>query len=182
MKPLIYFFLMIYIVSSCKSSNSLQKETISQKVSILLKDNRFNIECTQIYPTNTSSLQAVVNANLIPPGNTIGVINITGFDNYFKIHGDSISLDLPFYGEQQLSGLGYNRTNVGFLFSGIPKQFSKSTNTKKNIEIFNYSFDNGNESCKAQIKIHPQGNTDIYITSSHRSSISYRGSIKVISQ
>ena len=182
MKPLFYLIFFVGIIVGCKSSsNSLSKETISQKVSVLLESKHFNIECSQMYPTNTSSLQAIANAGLIAPGNSVGQINITGSNNYFKIIGDSISVNLPFYGEQQLGGLAYNRNDVGFSFQGIPKEFSESKNIKKNIRILNYTFPNGAESCKAQIRIYSQGSAEINITSSHRSSIRYRGNIKSIS-
>lgn len=182
MKTFIYLSFIVATFIGCKTTtNTSQKEAVSQKVSHLLENNRFIIECTQVYPTNTSSLQSIANAGLIAPGSSLGQINISGSENYFKIHGDSITVNLPFYGEQQIAGLEYNRTNVGFNFQGIPKAFSTSKHIKKNIQVLNYSFDNGNESCKAQIRIHPQGSADININSSHRTSVRYRGSIKAIS-
>lgn len=152
----------------------------SQRTKELITQKRFSIDCNTVYPTPTMALQAVANAGLIAPGNTVSQISINGSYNQFRILGDSISVYLPYYGEQRMAGMSYGSTNTGIQFEGIPDTSNFTGNDKKGNRVLNFTFKNDAEQCQAQVKIFPSGQSDIFITSSHRTSIRYTGSINAL--
>ena len=176
MKWFTYIFPFFVLFVNCSSKQVVSSQT-SERTKALITEKRFSIDCTRAYPTPTRGLQAVANAGLLAPGNSVGQINISGSQNQFKIVGDSIAVSLPFYGEQRLAGLSYGRKNTGIQFNGIPDVSNFDGKDKKGNQVLNFTFKNDTEQCQAQIKIFPSGKSDIYITSSHRTSMRYTGSI-----
>lgn len=178
MKWLIYILLspLFVLLINCSAKQVVATET-SDRTKELISKKRFSIDCTKAYPTPTLGLQSVANTGLLPPGNSVGLINISGNENQFKILGDSITVYLPFYGEQRMAGISYGRTNNGIQFNGIPDASSFDGKDKKGNQILNFTFKNNGEQCQAKIKIFPSGHSDININSSHRTSMRYSGTI-----
>lgn len=176
MKYLCYILPLFILFTNCSSQKGVST-VVSENTQKLIDQKRFTIDCTRAYPTPTMALQAVANAGLVAPGNTVNQININGSQNSFQIKGDSIAVYLPYYGEQRMAGLGYGRTNTGIEFEGIPDESSFTGKDKKGNSVLNFTFKNDAEQCQAQVKIFPSGQSDIYINSSHRTSIRYSGKI-----
>ena len=55
-----------------------------------------------------------------------------GTNNFLEVKGDSVSADLPYYGERQIAG-SYNNRDVGVQFEGLAKDFELSYNDKKTV-------------------------------------------------
>ncbi|MDY8136092.1 DUF4251 domain-containing protein [Aquimarina sp. 2201CG5-10] len=165
-------FLMIGCTSSRDLSTQNKEDTAANKP---LDISKLSIECDWAYPMISTSLIAIANSGLFPTGSSVNQVNLVGNPNYFRIQGDSISVYLPYFGEQQL-GRSYNNRDTSIQFDGIPDSFEIKENTKKNRRILKFGFKYKTESYRAQIILYDDNNrSDITVTSSHRSQIRYRG-------
>lgn len=45
---------------------------------------------------------SISSSRLFPPGGTVSRIDLTSNANYSEVHGDSISVYLPYFGERQM--------------------------------------------------------------------------------
>ena len=178
MRWLSYIFIVLVFFTSCSSKQAVTLDT-AKRTNELIVQKRFSINCTTAQPMQTAALQSIANSGLIAPGNSLSQININGSQNYFKVLNDSIEVSLPYYGEQRIP-LEYGRTNTGIQFKGIPKEATFDAKDKKGNTVLKFTFKNGREQCRAQVKIFPSGKSNILIASSHRTSINYRGAIKTI--
>ncbi|GAA3510873.1 hypothetical protein GCM10022393_25640 [Aquimarina addita] len=165
---------------SCTSSKDIISSQAFKNTDALILQQNFIIDSDMAYPVASSGLQSLSNTNLILQGSTVNQFNLIGNDNHFKVIGDSISVYLPYYGEQQMGGLPYNNNNVSIQFDGIPNSFEISDVDTKGVRVLKFNFRNAMESYKARIQIYPRGTASIMINSSHRTPIRYRGIVKAI--
>ena len=179
MKRLAYILPILILFINCSTKRVVNKAT-SEKTNKLIAQKRFSIDCNMAYPMPTMALQAVANAGLVVPGSTVNQININGSINQFKILGDSIAVYLPYYGEQQMAGMSYGKTNVGIQFEGIPDNSNFEGYDKKGNKVLKFTFKNDAEQCQARVKIFPSGRSEININSSHRTAIRYSGIINAL--
>ncbi|GAB7256464.1 DUF4251 domain-containing protein [Polaribacter sp. OB-PA-B3] len=118
--------------------------------------------------------------NLLPPGSSTNNINLSGNANFFRIKNDGVHVDLPFYGQQQLSR-GYN-ADAGIKFDGKPQAEKKYFDNKKGAYILKYTLNAKDEGYNATLTLYPNGNCSLNVNSSHRSTIYYNGNWKVLTE
>ncbi len=119
--------------------------------------------------------------NLLPNGSTVGSISLIGNDNYLKIIKDSIAMDIPYYGEQQLSSSSsYGTSGIGLAYNGIPEKFSETFNKKRNRYVLKYTMKAKTEILDIILYLYPNYSTTLSVNSSHRSTINYNGNWKVL--
>ncbi|QTD39246.1 DUF4251 domain-containing protein [Polaribacter batillariae] len=111
--------------------------------------------------------------NILPPGSTPNNINLVGNSNFFRIKGDSLHIELPYFGRQQISR-GYN-ADGGIQFEGVPKESNQVYDSKKNAYILKYSFNDKSENYNAILTLFANKTSDLRINSTNRTSISYGG-------
>ncbi|QTE23132.1 DUF4251 domain-containing protein [Polaribacter cellanae] len=111
--------------------------------------------------------------NLLPPGSTASNINLVGNSNFFRIKRDSLHIDLPYYGQQQMAR-GYN-SESGIKFEGVPDKNNKVFDVKKRAYILKYSFNDKNDNYNAILTLFVNKRSDLRINSSNRTAISYSG-------
>ncbi|MFS4456950.1 DUF4251 domain-containing protein [Maribacter sp. 2304DJ31-5] len=139
----------------------------------LIESNSFEITVTKVQPLVTNALNQIASSGLIPLGSTINQINLNGASNFIRIVGDSISANLPYYGERQMGG-GYNQ-NAGIQFNGRPKNLEILKDRVKQDYTITFRIRNTSESYNVNAIIHSNLSSSITITSSHRSVIRYTG-------
>ena len=169
---LLFLSILTITFFSCKSTASLAeieylKETATSK--------NFIITADTANPTglmNTRGLE-----NLLPPGSNLGHISLVNIQNNFTIKNDSISLDMPFYGERRFGG-GYG-TDTGLQFEGIPENVQSSFNQKKNTYEFEYLLNTKTESLQISLTLFANKTSRFTVNSSHRSTITYSGNWKI---
>ncbi len=155
----------------CGTEKRIVSEVELENLNTIVKSDTIKIQANWANPQNAS---LIANTNLLPIGSNAGSINLIGTSNYFRIIGDSLSIELPYYGERQLSG-SYNPNDVGISFNGKAKEFKHSFNAKRNTHDYYFEINNNIENLQINLNIYPNLKTNISINSTHRTFISYRG-------
>ncbi len=170
------------IMISCSSAkNTATTTTQSKALERMIALKSFQIESNWAHPLVTSSINSISYSGLLPQGSNVSTINLIGNTNYFKMLGDSISMYLPYYGEQRMGGT-YNATDVAIQYNGVPKHIEIIKNDKKQVYEINFLAKSNRESYRVFITLSPGLTSDISINSSHRTTISYRGVVSKLSE
>ena len=138
----------------------------------------FRIDAEWVRPLVTNSLSQVASSGLLPPGNTAAQINIAGNGSYFKMEGDSVTADLPYFGERQMGG-GYNN-RTGIAFEGAPQDLKIVKNEEKQTYEVDFNIRKESEVYRVKIWLFHQSRATILINSSQRFSIRYDGRLSKI--
>lgn len=117
--------------------------------------------------------------SLMPPGSTTNNINLIGNPNFLNINKDSIHMDLPYYGQQQL-GRGYNTNDTGVSFKGTP--YKTETEFKENKYILKYWLDSKYDDYRIIITLFANKKSVLRVNSSHRTTINYDGTWKPLTE
>lgn len=131
-------------------------------------------------PTMTTGINAVANAGLWPPGSTVSNIMLQGNNDYLEVHGDSISADLPYFGERQMGG-GYD-SNTGIRFNDVPSNYKEEYDASKNEMRITFTITENLESYRVTLTAFPNKRTTVIINSAQRFPIRYLGEITEIEQ
>ena len=111
---------------------------------------------------------------LLPQGSSPNRILLTGGEDYFKMIGDSISVDMAYYGTRQMGGpYEFNRT--GIQINVKPKLYEAKYDERKKIYRLKYRAHDNRESFNIVVKIFPSLKAEMYINTSHRTAINYNG-------
>jgi len=144
----------------------------------IVNSNQFEVIADWMKPMPTQGLNSVANAGLLPIGSTLANIQINGSNNFVRVKGDSVSANLPFYGERRFGG-GYN-TDTGIVFNGIPENYVKKE-IKNKIEV-SFTISEHQDSFDVSMTLFPNNNANIAINSTNRNFISYTGHITVLEE
>lgn len=171
---------LIFLFLSCTSSrvsSSTKKENIQQ----LVEDRNFEIQFDRAFPKSSQAFsRAFDNLNLSSYGNSSSV-NLTGHYAYVRVSGDTISGNLPFFGERYM-GAGYNK-DESIRFDDVPKEYKKEVKSDYTQIRFRINqLKSSIENIDAMMRIYPNGKVDLRIISSQRSAISYLGKIDAIKE
>jgi hypothetical protein len=159
------FFSILY---GCKTTATLAE--INELKEVVAKNN-FEFSANSANPVAFANVRGL--QNLLPPGSSLNNINLAATPNYLRISKDSIQFDLPYYGERQIAG-GYN-DNIGLQFDGLVDKSEKKFNDKKISFEMEYSVKIKTESLKLNLTLYANNVSKLFVTSSHRTSISYDG-------
>jgi len=145
MKNIIFLGLMtVVVLVGCNSAKKIIAPTAkSEALATLISKQSFRIESDWAYPLTTASITSIA-SRLLPPGSNASRISLIGNTNYLKIHGDSITMYLPYYGERQLPGQ-YNPTQTGIVFAGIPDRYEVIKDEKRQQHLIKFSVKAKNE-------------------------------------
>jgi hypothetical protein len=163
--------LVVLLCYNCKSTATVAE--ISNLKEVVAGEN-FEVNSTFANPlalANVSGLE-----NLLPPGSNIAQINLANIQNYFIVSKDSISLDLPFYGERYMNN-GYGTDN-GLKFDGKFEKNKMTYNAKRNDYLLEYWLNSNREKLRVAVTLYPNNSSSITVNSSHRSTITYKGNWK----
>lgn len=167
------------VLVSCESSKKVitANEIANFKHIVENKQIEVNADFAQAFALNmgVSGLQ-----NLLPPGDSVGNINLIDNPNFFIIKKDTLKIDLPYYGQQQMAA-GYN-ANIGIEFSGKVKSLRKEYKPKKNSYVLRYVIDAENENYTIFLTLYPNNTSNMVVNSSRRTSITYIGKWKVLQE
>lgn len=169
----------LLLLFGCGASNKIVEPTTkSRALDEMIAAENFVFEVEWARPKATQALNNVMSSGLLPPGNSVAQINVMGNGNFFKMEGDSVSADLPYFGERQMGG-GYDADN-GIKFNGVPKDLKiekDQTNLRYDI-TFNIS--EKTETYRCLLQLSPSQTGTLLINSSHRFNIRYEGKVSAL--
>ncbi|KPM33443.1 Hypothetical protein I595_346 [Croceitalea dokdonensis DOKDO 023] len=171
--------IVLLLVSSCGAN---KKTTLSdQEIEAFtskMEGAKIHFVANVANPLGTQAVNSVINSGLLPPGSNVGRIDLIGISNFLKIHGDSVSADLPYYGERQFGG-GYNTTNIGITFDNAEVMTNLEFDSKKMAYRLQFQADAAAENYTVNGWLYPNGKATIFINSSQRNTIGYMGTYTV---
>jgi hypothetical protein len=162
---------------------TVSKNTLSETKVLddLVASKMFEIESDWALPLATNSLNSIANAGLLPPGSSANRISLVGNPNYLKIHGDSISAYLPYFGEQQM-GAGYTSEGGAVQFNGVPISYEAIKDEKRQRYEINFRIRNKTETYTVNLSLFPKKVSVINVISTHRFTIRYEGRVGPLSK
>jgi hypothetical protein len=123
----------------------------------------------------TQAFNSVANSGLLPPGSTVGTIQLIGISSYVKIYGDSVAGVLPFYGERRFGGGPMSES--GIEFKGIPDSYEQSYNKAKARYEINFEISSETGLQQVNMTLFPNRSADVSVIGNQRNTIRYRGRI-----
>ncbi|MGG6231358.1 DUF4251 domain-containing protein [Tenacibaculum sp. SDUM215027] len=177
MKRFVFFISMIFVLFSCASSKNVTQAEIDN-LNALVESKTFEIEAEWAEPMVTNSMAQIANAGMLPAGSSAGSINLVGNSNFFRMKKDTVAAYLPFFGERQMGG-SYGGTDIGIEFEGIPENLVVSEDKENSYKI---SFEIKDKNTKTEnynviVRVYPSLSSTIYVNSTQKSSIRYRGKV-----
>ena len=106
-------------------------------------------------------------------GNNISLIGNT---NFIRFKGDSVHVFLPFFGERY-SGGGYGSSG-GIEYEGPINSLKIEERKRQQEVLLSFEAEQNSEHLKFLITLFPNGNANTSVTTSERSSITYRGEVQ----
>ncbi len=179
MKKVLLLVLIFGITLGCGSAAKVtQRSEAVAAFTRFVEQNTFEFRANTAYPMTTQAFNSVANSGILPPGSNSGAIQLIGIPNFIKVYGDSVSGNLPFYGERQFGG-GLT-SNAGIEFKGIPKTYNQTYNEAKN--RYDIAFEISDEMERHQVKItlFPNRSANVSVNSNQRNSIRYVGTVEAI--
>ncbi|MFK7813878.1 MAG: DUF4251 domain-containing protein [Maribacter sp.] len=161
------------ILFGCGASQKIKEP--NAELDQLMTQQTFEIKIRTAEPLVTQALAQVANSGMLPPGNTISRIDVNGSGFFIKVEGDSVSANLPYYGEQQMGG-GYN-ANTGIKFDGLSKNMQIVKDETKQGYLVKFSIDSSAEVFGVTVAVNNNLSSSTSINSSHRNRIRYTGTI-----
>lgn len=179
------FILFTGLLVSCGAGKiyTEQQNQEYQTLKELVASKKFEIRSTSARPMASGSFNRVASSGILGAGNSAGNIDISGNSNYFKVQGDSISGNFPYFGEVQGGGGYLGANHQGIEFNGIPENYKLTENDAKHFVEIDFRIDDqfrNNEHYNIFITLFPSNRSTIQINSSNRSSIEYSGMIQRI--
>jgi len=175
-------FLLIAIVASVLVSCGTSKEATAeelQELDQLVEERQFEFDLQFARPFVTNSLNQLDNVGLFRPGDNASRINLDKNSSSFKFEGDSVTADLPYYGERQMGG-GYN-LDTGINFKGLAKDLDIIKKENQYQIKFNIKGE-GVENYQVTLTLFPGFSGTININSTQRFPIRYDGKIELLKE
>lgn len=179
-----YIVLLFFIfLTGCASAPKQVSPEKYQEFEKLVLNKNYTINSNWAYPMASNSLNQLQNTGLFPIGSNASTIDVSGTSNYFTIKNDSIFADLPYFGERQMGG-NYNSSDIGInIKSPLENVISeKDKNGNYIIKLSAKDSKNHTESYRITARLFQNNTTSIFINSSHRTPIQFRGIISKISE
>lgn len=158
----------------CGASKKMQEPNAA--LNQMMDQKAFNIKIKSAEPQLTQAMSQVANSGLIPPGNSMSRIDVTGSGYFIKVQGDSVTARLPYYGERQMGG-GYD-SDAGINFDGITKNLEISKDESKQSYTIKFSIDSNSEMYFVSTIVGNNATSTTSISSSQRNRIRYSGDVK----
>ena len=174
----INIFLLLILFSGCGASNKVvySPEELTAFRS-LVAGKSFDVQSDWAFPLMTQGLSQLADTGLFMPGSNASRIDLIGNPNHLKVLGDSIAVNLPFFGERRMGG-GYGNQDNGIRFEGIPERYTETWEEKKGRSHIAITFKQNTETLQLDLWLFPGGNAQINVNSTHRTSIRYSGHLK----
>ncbi|MBT8177610.1 MAG: DUF4251 domain-containing protein [Eudoraea sp.] len=166
----------IYILGGCQATRTIASPEAVQALEQQVDSRNLRIKLDWAMPLTTRGMASVANAGLLPPGNNIARINLINTPNSFEMRGDSVFIDLPYFGERQVvsdypGGKGIN-------FTGAMENFRSSRDRKDQSYRLTFDTSDRSERFDVSLKIFPGQRAILVFYSNQRNTIRYEGTLE----
>ncbi len=177
-RKIAFFFSVAVLMLSCSTSQKLVENNAA--LDGLIAQKRFEIIVRSAEPLVTQAMAQVANSGMLPPGNTISRIDVTGQGYFIKVQGDSVSANLPYFGERQMGG-GYD-DNPGIKFNAVPENIEITREDGKNRHRIKFTINDKTETFNINTEVYPNSSASVSILTSHRNRIRYSGTVAALEE
>ena len=161
----------------CKTGGKPITDAEWARLERVVTDRQFEIEAQWAEPLPDNSINSMASAGLLPPGSSPARINLLGNANYFRMQGDSVSTQLPYWGERQVVQT-YGRTE-GISFDGLAENIRISRNEKQNYYNLDFDLREKSELMQCNLRFYSGQRVLITVQSNQRNQIRYDGIYKL---
>ena len=175
MKALALCCTVVLLLAACSSQKVSYTAAEKAQLEEMVTAKTFRLRAQWANPLATTSVSAIVNSGLLLPGSSPNRIDIMSTTAYLEVSPDSVSAQLPYYGERQIANT-YNPADVGIQFNGAPEDLKIKYNEKKDSYYFSFDIVNDlGEGFNVNGTLFPNLKTNFYINSTQRFTIGYFG-------
>ncbi len=176
MKRAVLLIVVFIFTQGCGTSNKLTNspEQVAQ-LHELVRAKSYVFTATRAYPMPSQAFNAIANSGILPPGTNSGMIDLTTITSFLKIDGDSITGDLPFYGERQFGGGPTSKP--GIAFKSVPYEYNQTYNEAKGYYKIVFEISDKTEQYQVNLSLFPNNFANVSINSNQRSTIRYSGTV-----
>ena len=171
-----YLFLLLTF-TACKSAVEPLTAGEQTRLERIVSERNFTMIAQWAEPTPDAGLNAVASAGLMPPGSSPSRINLGENANYFKMKGDSVFMQLPYYGERQVVKT-YGRAE-GITYEGLAKDLTVNRNAERNYYDIDFSAKDRGENFLCNLRLYGGIRALLTIQSNQRNQIRYDGNITI---
>ena len=172
-KGVLLVLAVILLFLGCSASKQLH--VANAALDTMMQQEAFKVEVQAAEPQVTQAMAQIANSGILPPGNNISRIDVTGEGYFIKLNDTRVAAELPYYGERQMGG-GYG-SDSGIRFDGIARDVKIVKDAEKNSYVVTFSVDNSSENYFFTIDIGSSLNSTVRVRSSHRNRIRFTGKV-----
>ena len=168
-------FVLVMLITSCKSAITPLTAEEQARLDRIVTDRNFTMIAQWAEPTPDSGINAMSNAGLFPPGSSPSRINLGENSNYFKMKGDSVFIQLPYYGERQVVKT-YGQAE-GITYEGLANDLKVNRNTDRNYYDIDFTAKDRGETFICNFRLYGGQRGLLTVQSNQRNQIRYDGTI-----
>ena len=166
------FLIVVFILVGCGSTKQMPTAEKLYALKSAVENKKIQFEATSANAIGLANVSGI--NNLMPMGSNQSNISLIGNSNYFIIDNDSIKMDMPYFGRQDVAKV-YNGNDVGFQFDGKFSKYSQKFDEKKGQYTLNFSLNLKSENLNATLYLYSNNKARLDVNSSIRSAIFYSG-------
>ena len=144
----------VWLLGSCTGSKRVLSEEAKMELKKQADSRSIKVKAEWAIPLTTNATARVLSSGLMPPGSNVTRINLINTPNAFEIRGDSLYVDLPYYGERQI-GNEYPGSK-GISFTGLIEGYKSGFENREN--AYRITFDTADrvERFDVTLKLYPK--------------------------
>lgn len=166
------FLILVFILVGCGSTKEMPTAEKLSALKSAVENKKIKFEATSANAIGLASVRGI--DNLMPAGSNQSNISLIGNSNYFTIDKDTIKMDLPYFGRQDIS-TSYNGGDEGFEFDGKYTTYSQKFDEKKGHYTLKITLKLKKETVNVNYILYANNKASLDIISTIRTTISYSG-------
>jgi hypothetical protein len=173
----LFFLMIVFILVGCASSKEMPTAEKLSALKSAVENKKIKFEGTSANAIGLASVRGI--NNLMPSGSNPSNISLIGNSNYFIINKDTIQMDMPYFGRQDIPN-SYNGGDEGFEFDGKYTQYSQNFDKKKGHYTLKITIILKKETVNVNYILYANNKASLDIISTIRTTISYSGDWEAI--
>ncbi|MDX1471126.1 MAG: DUF4251 domain-containing protein, partial [Flavobacteriaceae bacterium] len=162
----VYLLISLTLIFSACSSNKVNPSDI-QEIKTIVQNKDFIITSDVAFPRATYAMTQIRDAGLLINGDTSNRISLIGNPNFLKIEGDSVTSQLPYFGERQVS-TPYNSRDMGISLKGRMEDYKEVWNEEKNRYEITFKARDNTEGFNVTIYLFPKKTANMILMGTKR--------------